>query len=70
MVIIAQGGKYEMKNGDRIRLMSNEELADFLFEAAGRACECCSCEQYDEKCKKIECVDGICEWMEQEEAKW
>ena len=41
-------GKYEMKNGDRIRLMSNEELADFIFDTAGRACECCSCEQYDE----------------------
>lgn len=51
-----------MKNGDRIRRMSNEELADFLFDTAWRACECCSCEKYDEKCKKIECVDGICEW--------
>ncbi len=59
-----------MKNGDRIRLMSDKELADFL-EAIfiTRKCEYCSCEEGDEKCKKTYCVDGICEWLEQEEAK-
>jgi hypothetical protein len=59
-----------MKNGNRIRLMSDEELADFLEEIfTGHICNYCSCTEDDEKCKKIVCSDGICEWLEQEEAK-
>ncbi len=53
-------------NADRIRLMSDEELADFLGDIPGNVCVCCSCEQYDEKCVSTACVDGICEWLEQE----
>ena len=55
-----------MTNGERIRSMSDEELADFLDDVPGNVCECCSREQYDEKCESIACVDGIIEWLKQE----
>lgn len=60
-----------MTNGDRIRMMSDKELAEFMETIfITFKCKYCSCKKDDEKCKKTYCVDSRREWLEQEEAKW
>lgn len=55
-----------MTNGERIRLMSDEELASFLEGLPAHGCACCSCDDDDAKCEKTDCEDGIIEWLKQE----
>ena len=54
-----------MTNADRIRQMTDEELADFLLET--RAI-CKLCKKRDEVCGGAyhECFEGIEEWIKQE----
>lgn len=48
-----------MKNIDKIRAMSAEELA----ELCNNNCQMCV---YQENCMEINCVQGIMEWLNQE----
>lgn len=53
-----------MRNGDRIRQMTDEELAK-LFEE--REAECCFCVDYvDGACINISCRNGVLDWLNQE----
>ena len=53
-----------MTNGDKIRAMSNEELAE-LFKK--REAECCFCTDYvDGACLNIYCKDGVMAYLNQE----
>jgi hypothetical protein len=57
--------KQEQKqtNADRIRAMSDEELAKFIDKLSP-----CSCCRFDKnECKKsVHCCDGIAEWLKSE----
>lgn len=56
-----------MTNGDNIRNMSNEELANFFEE---RQAECCFCADYvDGACLNISCRNGVLDWLKQEVSK-
>lgn len=50
-----------MTNGDKIRTMSDEELADVM---QGQ-CTCCAYRL--NRCADKECKDGVYEWLKQEE---
>lgn len=50
-----------MTNGDKIRAMSDEELADVM---QGQ-CTCCAYQLTG--CTEKECKDGVYEWLKQEE---
>lgn len=52
-----------MTNGDRIRQMSNEELAEML---AGN-CYYCKCYNDMETCEGVVCKEGIKAYLESEE---
>lgn len=54
-----------MTNGDRIRAMSDEELAEFL--ETDTCCKFCILGDYDEKCNWYEkCDERIFQWLKQE----
>ena len=54
-----------MTNGDRIRQMSNEELAKWLEDKSGfDTCKICD---YDNNLCEYECVAGIKAYLESEE---
>ena len=48
-------------NGDKIRAMSDEELACYI-----RQCACCEYEHDGEKCVLDNCTDGIVKWLKKE----
>ena len=52
-----------MTNGDRIRQMSNEELANMFYDK----CECCKFEPGSKDCVENICVEGIKAYLESEE---
>lgn len=53
-----------MTNGDRIRQMTDDELAK-LFEE--REAECCFCVDYvSGACLNISCNNGVVLWLKQE----
>ena len=57
-----------MTNGDKIRSMSNEKLAEILFDAdyGEAACEVCP-HRYEPTCtNENSCIDGIKAWLESE----
>lgn len=63
-----------MTNADRIRAMSDEELADFLGKITPINCDCCvymrPCHlEYDEEtvnyAEKYNCKDGFMQWLQQ-----
>jgi hypothetical protein len=59
-----KGSDY-MTNGDRIRQMSNEELATWLEDKSGfDTCKICD---YDNNLCEYECVAGIKAYLESEE---
>lgn len=51
-----------MTNGDRIRAMSNEELADMFYDK----CECCIFEPTSKACLGSLCKEGIKAYLESE----
>ena len=53
----------KITNGDRIRKMTNEELAEMLHKGY---CENCAYRQDD--CTDITCEEGILEYLNQEVA--
>lgn len=54
-----------MTNGERIRNMSDEEIAEFILESRSI---CKVCKMRNEECTGAfhECWDGICKWLKQE----
>ena len=64
----------EMTNADKIRAMSDEELAVFIEKIVPMNCDCCAymrpCRlEYDEEtvnyAEKYSCRDGIMQWLKQ-----
>ena len=50
-----------MTNGDRIRKMTDEQLACYI-----RQCACCEYEHDGEKCVFDNCTAGIVKWLQKE----
>ena len=50
-----------MTNADKLRSMTDEELAEWLDECAG----CSICKKYPTQCD-IDCYSGHLEWLKQE----
>lgn len=48
-----------MTNGERIRMMSSDELATLL---SSDSCTTC-CYQYDVCCQSAECIEGHKQWL-------
>lgn len=74
--VVVRCGAYKppMTNADRIRAMSDEELADFLEKINPINCDCCvymrPCRlEYDEEtvnyAEKYNCKDGFMQWLQQ-----
>lgn len=51
-----------MTNGDRIKSMSNEELAKFVYENS----TCNLCIYKFSPCRGKKCEEGLLKWLEQE----
>lgn len=54
-----------MTNADKIRAMSNWELAEFIYNVSNRATQITTCKK---ECKKCKCSDAYCtfqigEWL-------
>lgn len=59
------GSKFQKHtNADRIRSMSDEELAEFLHNF--NDCDCCLIEICNEGTCGIGCTEGILKWMKSE----
>lgn len=55
-----------MTNTDKIRRMTDEELAEYLYNVGfGFDCELC-CSQADEDCAGRGCEKSILEWLRKE----
>lgn len=54
-----------MTNGDKIRGMNNEELAQLLWEFSGNVCEICYCSTRDDDCNDM-CKNNYGYWLERE----
>lgn len=52
-----------MTNADRIRAMSDEELANMLVQ---NRCKHCTNENGAKRCFTMWCKDGILEWLKKE----
>lgn len=55
-----------MTNGDKIRAMSNRELAEFLFSANYEDLACMSCPHKKDFCTINGCIDGFEAWLNSE----
>ena len=53
-----------MTNADKIRSMSDEELAEFIGN--NDDCECCAFGFGDDDCNKIACKIGVTLWLKKE----
>lgn len=51
-----------MTRAEKIRQMSDEKMADFLYESA----DCCFCVHNGFKCDDSMCRDGFKAWLKQE----
>lgn len=51
-----------MTNADKIRLMTDEQLADFLVDVI----DCCRCPTYYECSDVRSCADKLLAWLKQE----
>lgn len=56
----------DMTNGDKIRAMSNRELAEFLFEADYEDSACVVCPHKKGFCTINGCIDGFEAWLNSE----
>ena len=56
--------KERITNSDRIRSMTDEELAEFL--ADDWTCEHCTSAKDPNHCNNPNCQDGILEWLQQD----
>lgn len=57
-----------MTNGDRIRNMSNEELAEMLKKT--ETCYWCNYYVNGENCRDVPCIEGIKAYLDMEVAEW
>lgn len=55
-----------MKNIDKVRAMSAEELAKIITT---RACNCCGCEPNSDECFQSNCINEVSKWLRQEQQK-
>ena len=64
------GAKMTMTNGDRIRAMTNEELAEYLFERGNGPEYCYGICAYQDECEEIHarefCIQKIIDWLQKE----
>lgn len=52
-------------NADRIRAMSDEELAEFLSSELKEPCDCCQLAVFDGACTETLCDDAMMKWLQQ-----
>lgn len=52
-------------NADRIRAMSDEELAEFLSSGLKEPCDCCQLAVFDGACTETLCEDAMMKWLQQ-----
>ena len=52
-------------NADRIRAMSNEELAKFLSNDLKEPCDCCQLAVFEGACTETLCDDAMMKWLQQ-----
>lgn len=55
-----------MTNGEKIRSMTDEELAEFLDEDASYTCLICARRDAKDSCVNYECKNKVLEWLKQE----
>ena len=55
-----------MTNGDRIRQMSNEELADNILNSDFRSCDLCIYECSSRECLESTCRESIKAYLDSE----
>ncbi len=58
-----------MTNGERIRNMTDEELAEWLDNEASFTCNICIRENEKSSCADYMCVEGVAKWLKQEVQK-
>ena len=51
-------------NADRIRAMSDEELAKFLSSCLKDPCDCCQLAVFDGACTETLCEDAMMKWLQ------
>ena len=51
-------------NADRIRAMSNEELAEFLSSGLKEPCDCCQLAVFEGACTETLCEDAMMKWLQ------
>ena len=52
-------------NADRIRAMSDEELAKFLSNDLKEPCDCCQLAVFEGACTETLCEDAMMKWLQQ-----
>ena len=52
-------------NADRIRAMSDEELAEFLSRGFKEPCDCCQLAVFEGACTETLCDDAMMKWLQQ-----
>lgn len=52
-------------NADRIRTMSDEELAEFLSKDLKEPCDCCQLAVFEGACTETLCDDAMIKWLQQ-----
>ena len=52
-------------NADRIRAMSDEELAKFLSSGLKEQCDCCQLAVFEGACTETLCEDAMMKWLQQ-----
>ena len=52
-------------NADRIRAMSDEELAEFLSRGLKEPCDCCQLAIFEGACTETLCEDAMVKWLQQ-----
>ena len=52
-------------NADRIRAMSDEELAEFLSSGLKEPCDCCQLAVFEGACTETLCEDAMMKWLQQ-----
>ena len=55
-----------MTNSDRIRQMTDEELAEFLDEDASYTCRICTRQDAKNSCSDYECKKFVLNWLQKE----
>lgn len=58
------GAKMPLTNADRIRAMTDEELARFLVDISGDCTSLCECCAHARRCTD-KCIGGVREWLRQ-----